>query len=1671
MVGNYKRSYLLSTSPHPRFSDEVGQSTAIVLALILALILVVGAVQVFAISQIPLSAQAINSEQALAAAQSGIVNYIDHVNENTSYDTTYCSNNNGSWSNNGSTITPCITDPNDPGFVQAFGTSGWDAVSSPSTTNEKYQYMVNNSNYSATKTVTVWSRGCAGTGNAQSCRLLKAIIKPALAGATITTPPGSQTCSTTSSSTSVCGVTPPSPFYQPRGAPSGTGFTNGIVEYVPTNVSSLDITIHGDYGGAGYCGHSGTTAGNGGPGGEVSFKVPVVSPGDLYPTTGQVSPGDLILGVSGNFGQPAPNGTSGGAGGSETGFIQGGGTNGYGGSGGPGSGGGGGATELIDVNPNTGASNSPNWQILAVAGGGGGGGACGSGVGNNGGTGGNGAASGSNGHPGNGPNGHAGGGTNNTQCYLNLNQAVGSNCQDSLQGPNNGGGGGGGGGLAAGSAGNQGNVNGSGGGAGGQSYVAAGVSDVQFSTTMTAGNQISITASTSAVPNSEMIFTSGSGGTGSQGGWNVGGPNTEPTPLIGATLAGASGGASIGSGGSSGSAGFGNLGGNGTLVNVTGVSDASWSVMVPGQGVSGDAGNNPSGGGNGVNGLNSFGQSGGNGGSSNSNQGPGGGGGGMAGIYNNSAGSLLAQAAGGGGAGGGDSGGNGGVGGQSATSADGNGGNGSCSNGGGNGGSGNNSTDQGGQGANAGPASGGGGGGGGGGNGGDKAAGSTSCPSSGGGGSGGGASGESYGAGTATFSINPFGGAGYVILIFAPPSNENTYSASVPSAETCSASTLCPSQPGVTPPPASALNAQGDAPGGGPSITLVSNSSDAVLVPSSASAVTVDLVGGHGGAGAGSTTGSSCPYSNPGAPGGPGGVTALTLPIAQPGSVGLSGGGTLGPPSTNGQDSAEILPGDWLYIAVGQAGGNASGSLGGKQGNVNGLTQGIPGTGPYPLDYGAGNVGAGTPYGTGNVGGAGAQGGSGSNGAGGGGGGGGASGLWLFQPNNGMWSLLAVAAGGGGGGGGCGWNNSFPTVSGGSGGGNGGTGAGPGSTGSPGNGTGAGGESGDGNKGAMGSMWCTQNGDYSNANNSVCMQNNTELASGNANLGNPPTENLPHIRNGLNGGGGGGGGAGGIGTWNNGAATSINSDNNGQGGGSGTNGGNNSGGNNSGQNSGEDGGGGGSGGGGNMSYVTPGALPPVTTALTGLPTTMPVVPGTTYGASFYQAPASFTDGAIGFSWSTSALASTSLRPEVPQFPTNGSQSWNLPGPTSAAASLTTLEALVVGASGGSTGGPGTTLQECGVLGGSGAQLTIALGTSGLKGGMSGVGDSMTVFPASQGQPSAASPVNGATGNNGYGDNGNQGKYGNGDQFNNNANGGNGGGSSGADQTSNMPGNSPGGGGGGASGLNANNSSGSQTATLAAGGGGAGGGDVGGSEGGASSTSNCTNATSPSAYGGFSGTAAAGSYGGAGGIASYLGTLGWFVGATGAPGGGNTQPGAGGAADNGANGANGGGGGGPQCAGGNGQDGGGGNNNYGAGGGGGGGGCTGPSNNNGGGNGGNGSAVSGTATSACAGSGALNGPCGGGAGGGASGNSYCQVAGSTCGSALELSMSPSELVCQNSNALPGAVPPCISDGYVILLGFPAITNQNVPPTGTTTTLPSSATSTLAVSQLPPTTPPS
>lgn len=831
---------------------------------------------------------------------------------------------------------------------------------------------------------------------------------------------------------------------------------------------------------------------------------------------------------------------------------------------------------------------------------------------------------------------------------------------------------------------------------------------------------------------------------------------------------------------------------------------------------------------------------------------------------------------------------------------------------------------------------------------------------------------------------------------------------------------------------------------------------DSIYVPPSATAITVYLVGGQGGSGAPSTPSSTC-FANPGGTGGSAGVTAFTIPVAARSTAVDS----TQPPAL--QDAAEVETGDWLFIAVGQPGQNASGSNGGAGGGELGVAQQTSGT--MPASYTNGSY----------VGGAGASGGNGSNGAGGGGGAGGASAIWDLNPEGppggsasaATWQLLGVAAGGGGGGGGgCGWHQGIPSVEyttdGGSGGGNGGTGAGPGSYGQPGNGTGGGGEwTGNNGVSVLGSEKCPGSGNSlaydatSSQNNTICHHSNGQgdLTSPVDSTNQPPglLGSGGNIRNGVAGGGGGGGGAGGEGLDN--GSIGNNNDSNGQGG-SNCNGSNNQ--------TGDvncDGGGGGSGGGGNMGYVAAGLIPPFsptdTTAFAGgaaltLPGYVPSPPlikgaSLTVNDSIYAADTSSSPnpGWLGLAFSGYGQVSN-LQPEGVEFPQNNIESSSQLVNTSSGGALSTLEALVVGASGGSSGGSGTTVQECGAYGGSGSQLIVNLS------GKLSVGDNLQFSPGYEGIPSAASPVNAQTGNGGNGDSGPQGFRGSGWGANNggltSANGGNGGGSAGSNNGSTssngtkmnyMPGNSPGGGGGGATAIAYN----SAVNITAAGGGGAGGGDVGGSTGSASTTTACSNTTSPAQIGTNSGASQRGSYGGAGGIGSLFG-MGWTLGAYGGPGGGYTSPGS---PVSGVNSGN--------CNANNGQDGGGGNNNLGAGGGGGGGGCSTASGNSGGGHAGHGSGVSSSPSCPYSPNG---GPCGGGAAGGNAGDSFS--------SPTPVTVGPSSLLCNGQST----APPCLSNGYIIFFGFPAVTNVNTPPPPTTV---STSTTTLAVQQLPPSTSPS
>lgn len=248
--------------------DQSGQTMAIVIGALALLTVIPTAVQLLAVGQLHLSQEAVYEQQALEAARAGLSDYINHVQSSLDY-TSFCSSGTSTWSCPSGSTPATFANTANRGFANDPNDSNWAVVrnSSSGTTNESFQYLVDDASYLAdnSEPLTVYVTGRAGPASSPVYQTLEARLD----------------------------VTSDSQFKE--GVPS-TPTTCGSTTQVsvPAQATWAQITVDGGEGGS----SSGGTVGGGGAGAQVVADVPIpqpVAPG----TSWTLSPG--FAGASGNF--------------------------------------------------------------------------------------------------------------------------------------------------------------------------------------------------------------------------------------------------------------------------------------------------------------------------------------------------------------------------------------------------------------------------------------------------------------------------------------------------------------------------------------------------------------------------------------------------------------------------------------------------------------------------------------------------------------------------------------------------------------------------------------------------------------------------------------------------------------------------------------------------------------------------------------------------------------------------------------------------------------------------------------------------------------------------------------------------------------------------------------------------------------------------------------------------------------------------------------------------------------------------------------------------------------------------------------------------------------------------------------------------------------------------
>ncbi len=132
------RTQLQSNTPSRTIRDEAGIAMIVVMAVVMILTFTTIAIFTQAVQQLPLARHDQDHETALAAAEAGVDDYLNHLNQNSNY-----------WVYNAGNPPP---DGN-----QAF--SSWVAVPGPADNNETFRYDVNTAQTAATGTIYLTSSG------------------------------------------------------------------------------------------------------------------------------------------------------------------------------------------------------------------------------------------------------------------------------------------------------------------------------------------------------------------------------------------------------------------------------------------------------------------------------------------------------------------------------------------------------------------------------------------------------------------------------------------------------------------------------------------------------------------------------------------------------------------------------------------------------------------------------------------------------------------------------------------------------------------------------------------------------------------------------------------------------------------------------------------------------------------------------------------------------------------------------------------------------------------------------------------------------------------------------------------------------------------------------------------------------------------------------------------------------------------------------------------------------------------------------------------------------------------------------------------------------------------------------------------------------------------------
>jgi len=140
-----RRRLVFSRFTEPTARDEAGLAMIIAISVVMLMTLIPLAIYSQAVQQLPLARHDQDHEAALAAAEAGVDDYLNHLAQNQNY-----------WTYNSSNLPP---DGN-----QAFTT--WVPVPGPNNNNEYFRYNVNSSQTPATGIVYVTASGCAAVAGA-----------------------------------------------------------------------------------------------------------------------------------------------------------------------------------------------------------------------------------------------------------------------------------------------------------------------------------------------------------------------------------------------------------------------------------------------------------------------------------------------------------------------------------------------------------------------------------------------------------------------------------------------------------------------------------------------------------------------------------------------------------------------------------------------------------------------------------------------------------------------------------------------------------------------------------------------------------------------------------------------------------------------------------------------------------------------------------------------------------------------------------------------------------------------------------------------------------------------------------------------------------------------------------------------------------------------------------------------------------------------------------------------------------------------------------------------------------------------------------------------------------------------------------------------------------------